>query len=736
MGDYEKFMVAAAIGLGWICGSALLGVDEGERWRKRAADNIGSVLLFSAAALLLLLLVSGAMRAEALSDYLSTDGPVGETGGPLVRVVLGLLAGLSLARFNIAAREAHAATAGITLIPFLIFFGTSFFADELRQGYVSLTRVSAGGVAVDFEYSPRAANVVVQDLAEDNPELRFGTPFETGMGLMAQSIDRFATDLSRGVDWCGRHEMFACPEAEERTRAMVLGRKADRILGYFALVRPFADCLRRDYVRAFPSGLPVQRTLHQAAAAFTGAIGAQTYNVVFDRDRWTTADALTLGLHQYTRYRKAYLGSEDGGGAARPQDSCQPFERFTPDVLRLAQVFTQPGDPMPAATREQWLAALDHLDRRDGLAAAQTALQADPPVLPYLAMFESAVITGAGFPEEAARHLERALTRYEDRVSNDLAESDAAWRRAGNSMTNPAAFELEGGRKWIERGSFPDFVSRTRLRAMLDSLYERTGLSGDRYASNKAYVERLADFLRRAHVFAEDRASMFVRWCARQTRDRKGLLRAVDPDSFAVDPDSYCHETAAAQTAAGGVCDRAFETKAEAETDAQAQLRAAEGWLRDYVEVFISQNLREFDAFMDTVDTPRGEADALIRRSRDLANLFHDSLDDAEVCVIGGRDVPEARALGLRVRLRFEVLATHGLLLGQVVDDRADPDGGAQPGDDAKRLLCEARLALRRAWRIARFEDPDDTVIGPSHPLYKRVEHQLRRLENRPLVCV
>lgn len=589
-----------------------------------------------------------------------------------------------------------------------------------------------------------------QSDSSDSGQSDYETPFVLGMRhLMPQSIDRFSSDVNGRWEYCETFTLFQCagygtaddevsgPDDPSRLQmnTNLIDFEIALVSKYFDLISPYVECLKEDYVTTFPGGMPIQSALYRAATAFTSAVDDPLFDDV--NTRWSTIDRLTGWLHQFDQYKAAHFGGL-AQAENRSDSPCKAFEHTSADLItdgntlevevpqddlfgsdltcndvNIGNVFDTQGilDEFQSNLRvyinrvyirrlftpaqkswsvEQKDALVDHLVRERMLRLLRTEFNNCRPVLPYLAMFEAATITSAGFPAEAARHLERARELYESRLTDRFVDEDRPIDKA----------------PFIERNTIIDLISSSRIYFMLDRLYEETGVTRKRYDRNREYTERLGAFFRANVVnFSPNEPAALVAWCAQNLGNQHG-----DDTIFP-----------------------SITVSGEDQSDVSEQ---AKGWLKAYIEIFVRQNLREFRPFSElpNIHEESARARSLVRRSRNLARLTQDNNDGLFVCF--GQGDTSDRSSSYIESFKFQILAVHSILLTRVADafvnQRVDV---YNIGAREQRMFCDASDAAREALVIASDRRAGSASVDSSSDLYRIVQQLHNRFRSAQLQC-
>jgi hypothetical protein len=313
-----------------------------------------------------------------------------------------------------------------------------------------------------------------------------------------------------------------------------------------------------------------------------------------------------------------------------------------------------------------WLAEVRHKHR---------ALREGATVLPHKPLLEAAIIASAGFPSEAATHLERERRRLERERRN----------------------------KGITEGTFPDFLLSTRILYPLEILYERVGLRDAQLDAGLQLLEEIGAFLSRAKPFTAGNFGEFVRWCGEQP----SLLEKVDGE---------------------GGFDEATADDVEVflRTYVDLYFRQSLRSARALAESRDREGRSEI-------------GDRMRRASADLVSLFRDAEPDIEKCLHPVyRKSPKSESVIPQLRFEtFAVHGLLTASLSEVAAREVDGSRVLWSGYGVvqEKTLCQARNALDEARRTAARQQSGERVVSADNELYVRTVDVGDRLHALPLSC-
>lgn len=606
-----------------------------------------------------------------------------------VKIPLALLCGALVIEFVLLAKDATMTGVSLALrsVPFVVLFLTGFFLEDLRGGFRQLTRIEAAGVVLDLSRPPETPTekkLIQTTTDQETEELR--TPFQLGLSILQEAVDKLGKDKSRITSWCNRHPALSCdapgaPTSKQNaetngdkigtqdldTKSPIspsLKEALDEATGYMAWVKPFQVCLSNKYVEYFPNGLPIQDELSEFAASYTAdfpASGDKTEANAQLVGYETERNNLLGKLDQFSRYVEQYDNNDKTETAAK----CK-----TNDIKRAInylQADEQKNSKKPALNDES---EKRHFN------------------LPHNSILEASMIAASGYPFEAARHLEREYNRFTSKKSR---------RHFG-----------------IKEGDFHDFILRLRMLSPLEGLF---GYLQDR--ENQVHYAQIAvrqmemqfnnlaaHISEDAKTFSPEHPSDFVKRCGNGP-----LVRAVD------------------------ITPLPGEEMEQPERQALAQ--ELDEYFRTYTQSYLQTYARLLTAAAhdpNALDND-GTFDFLVRVSRDLATLADDSSASLISCL---RPTREGDIQDVLDKLRFDIIAAYSLLLARQWDrSQIDPDFALEVDFEFRsEKLCAVRREISKAWRLGKSKRKGTPLVDESDNVMVEIRQILKQINRIQPTCV
>jgi hypothetical protein len=254
-------------------------------------------------------------------------------------------------------------------------------------------------------------------------------------------------------------------------------------------------------------------------------------------------------------------------------------------------------------------------------------------------MLDAAIITSAGYPEEAAEYLFRAI----------------------DSTHCPTVTDHK--RTFVD---FYVFVSRGRALHMLEDLYRRTNNYKKMFEANLLYLRQSEALLAHFYKLEPTRLSNFLKWCSEETSDNGGLIpkKVID--------DSNLRST-------------------------------ANKYVGSLIELYVRHSLRMFRAVaFDLSREPFSSTQAqALEASRDLFKFLRHSGDEAAICFQRLADPVAIETLEFETNAVHALLVAS--VYDDLADGRADATGGSlselgcEVGEAVGAALAIARSSRRKS---------------------------------------
>lgn len=682
----EKLGFLLLISIGALIYAAVRGNPHLRRARDWAHTRLWSFVT------LLVVCVATVILIVAVAIYASTDvnfterSIVRSINTPIfVKIPLALLCGALFVELAAVVKKPEFTPLYLSVraVPFVFFFSIGFFSYELQQVLRTLTRVEAAGVTLDFTSSSREQpqSLVSVGNSSNGAGDNIRTPFQLGISMLPEVFSRIASDHSRLRRWCNKHDALSCghltgtdgvppggAEPEGSEQALEISFKTSQ--RYLDALDPLAACLSGLYVEFFPNGSPIQDELSEFAASYS--VGPTLPGLFLIKE-----EPLTNGSAEALAPMAAGLQDTAPREAERDTSFVPALTTLRENLVRFANYASQ----YTSIERYHRYRDSAFLCRRlrsklkdEVIATLSTLrLELDNPTfsLPYKSIFEAAMISASGYPEEAAQHLER---EYE------LFMSDESRRYFG-----------------IAKGDFSEFLLQVRLLSPLEGIFAYTRNTDAQVKYAEILVARVEDQFHKLKAFPAEKPSQFVAHCA--------AGRLIQPN------------------------DRTDQRQRD---EMEGYFRYfIYFYLQSYLRLL---EAAAFDPGVFTKPERFNRFARVAEDLGSLAAEDSSALEGCLGEMLRAQGASQETVARIIEQLRFDTLAAQGFILARQADQREiDPEIAPHIDQSFKQeTTCEAQRILLNAWRIRRVaapgngESPDSAYAEKTHKI-RRILEQINR---------